>query len=96
MKKLKSERGETMVELLTAFVLFLILLAALTVMLGLGVRLNRRATDADRDFYSGFAPNGETVTVTVSGSGLSWKAEEVACQTNEAGLFSFGSSGDGV
>lgn len=96
MKKLLDKRGETMVELLVSFVLFLILLAALTVLLGLGVRLNRRAADADRAFYSDFTPSGETVKVTVSGGGLNWTADGVPCQTNEAGLFCFGTGGDGA
>ena len=95
MKKLHDKRGETMVELLTAFVLFLILLAALTVLLGLGIRLNRRSSDADRAFYSDFAPSGESVTVTVSGEGLNWTAYNVPCQMNEAGLFCFGTGGGG-
>ena len=95
MKKLRDKRGETMVELLVSFVLFLILLAALTVLLALGVRLNRKAADADRAFYSDFASSGESVTVTVSGGEIEW-SENVPCQTNEADLFCFGAGGDGA
>ena len=92
-KILKDNRGETMVELMVAFVLFMLALATLTVLVSVGLKLNRQAADADRLYYSDFQKDTATkvtVTMTVSTSdGTKACHPEVDCYTNKDGLFYF-------
>lgn len=91
MRKIKDNRGETMVELMVAFVLFMLALATLTVLVSVGLKLNRQAADADRDYYSEFSTSAsETAKVTIDVSGGDHEVvSTVTCMENKDGLFYF-------
>lgn len=66
-KLLRDKRGESMVELVVAFTLFMLALAMLTAMVSVGLKLNRMAADADREYYSEFSDDASYVmNVSVS------------------------------
>ena len=93
MKKiLKDRRGETMVELMVAFVLIVLALATLSVLVSVGLKMNRLAADADRKYHSDFsAAGGEQVTMTISGGPMEFNYPLVYdAQVNEDGMLYFG------
>lgn len=75
-KRLRDNRGESMTELIVAFSVFMLAMVALSSMVSVGLRLNRMAADADREYYADF----ERVEAT-STSGMTVEVKD------DAGLF---------
>ena len=75
-KLLKDNSGESMTELIVAFSMFMLALAALSTMVTTGLKLNRMAADADRAYYGEFEKKeasgggGMTVTITTTDGAL--------------------------
>ena len=80
-KLLRDKSGESMTELIVAFTIFMLVLATLTSMVTVGLKLNRMAADADRAYYADLEmvdasdTSGLTVSVVVTGS--AWEADTV-------------------
>lgn len=62
---LKDESGESLVELIAAFTVLLLALAALTSMVSVGMKLKRMSADADSAYYSEFEEAAGKITVTI-------------------------------
>lgn len=62
---LKDESGESVVELIAAFTVLLLALAALTSMVSVGMKLKRMSADAGSAYYSEFEEAAGKITVTI-------------------------------
>ena len=95
-KLLKDNSGESMTELIVAFSMFMLALAALSTMVTTGFKLNRMAADADRAYYGEFTASetGRGLTVTISSDDSALQSvlpapDNITYYKNPAGLIFF-------